>query len=79
LDYQILNFLILAILIILFVSLVKVFAQDEIIDAITVGINPFGMTYSADMVICMRQSSVQRRACKSYSNVLCLEDFNRME
>ena len=69
----------MAILIILFVSLVKVFAQDEVIDDITVGNNPFGMAYNADMVICMRQSSVQRRACKSYSNVLCLENFNRME
>jgi hypothetical protein len=42
-----------------------VFAQDEIIDAITVGVNPFGMTYNADMVICMRQPSVQGQAYKS--------------
>ena len=41
------------------------FAQDEVIDAITVENNPFGVAYNADMVICMRQSSVQGQACKS--------------
>jgi trimethylamine:corrinoid methyltransferase-like protein len=57
----------------------QVFAQDEVIDAIMVWNNPFGMTYNADMVICMRQSSVHRQPVNHDSNVLCLEDFNRIE
>jgi hypothetical protein len=56
-----------------------VFARDEVIDAITIGKNPFGVAYNVGNGICMRQSSVQRQTVNHDSNVLCLDDFNRIE